>query len=735
MKTEISKFCEECLQHLAPFSPALEKAAANLEQGSEKALLERPLAALNDIRARLRSLMEKLASQQAYLLIFGPLKSGKSTLMNAISGSYVSEVTSLPGYPCLVFVRNATEPHFSVTRYNGRETVFANGAALKDVIEDSHLALAQQIRATELRGDDFDPRTHFTEAIRRVDVKLPVPSLGESSTVLVDTPGLYSRMNFGYDVLTREFRDSAACAVFVVKTDNLFLEQVFVEFNQLLGLFSRIFLVINVDSGKRDLHADGSLQPSAESRDPEQIIDAFRTLSMAGPLRQAYEEKRVRIHAIDLLSAASSFLSGNGNRNSDASANGEGTSHGDGNGNSHSTVPAPAADQKKAFDAFLRDLTDYLNSSDYTVEFTRDSLRQGQTLCAEAWDVVASDELLALRATQNSMENELRDLEERAATVDRLFSVEWTATFEKVRAENDSRGKESVTAKTARVAKEMHEALERWFDTSESVQALVQKEWNPLLAAAGRALGDDTRSRLTALLGPPLGGAEPAALVMNDLHTVGFSLAPIAEAAASELQIQEDAAPYEMTVQIDQIPVRKTFADWLLFRKARTVRRRLFGEDLAQEIAPEDKARRLPEASKEALRGLISEAVQARFPVLPEKFATDVLNGYVAKFISELLRGLREMRERLRQESIERHAPLEANRRVFESQQALHETATRVSETLYELTHEESLVPSHATLHEAIEAVAGQLPFAAEPSKRMQDDAGEVVASGEMPRS
>jgi hypothetical protein len=81
-------------------------------------------------------------------------------------------------------------------------------------------------------------------------------------------------MNFGYDVLTKEFRDSAACAVFVVKTDNLFLEQVFAEFTQLLDLFSRIFLVINVDSNKRDLQPDGSLQPSAESIEPERIIDA-----------------------------------------------------------------------------------------------------------------------------------------------------------------------------------------------------------------------------------------------------------------------------------------------------------------------------------------------------------------------------------------------------------------------------------------------------------------------------
>ena len=369
MKTEISKFCEAYLTVLNALPPAMKDATAAMEKGDAEGLLQRPLATLNDTRARLRSLVEKLESQQAYLLIFGPLKSGKSTLMNAISRSYVSEVTSLPGYPCLVYVRHAEKPHFSATRYNGRESVFANGQVLKDVIADSHIALADQIREAEARRGEFDPRTDFSEAIRRVDVKLPVESLAESSTVLVDTPGLYSRMNFGYDVLTREFRDSAACAVFVVKTDNLYLEQVFAEFNQLLGLFSRIFLVINVDSSKRDLQPDGTLSPSAESRNPQQIIEAFKTLSMAGPLRQAYDEKRVRIHAVDLLSAASSFLA-----------------KGENNGNGVHTVNGSTsadATQREAFDAFLSDLTNYLNSSDYTQEFLRDSLRQGNTLCGE----------------------------------------------------------------------------------------------------------------------------------------------------------------------------------------------------------------------------------------------------------------------------------------------------------------------------------------------------------------
>jgi len=674
--------------------------------------------------------MEKLASQQAYLLIFGPLKSGKSTLMNAISGAYVSEVTSLPGYPCLVFVRNATEPHFSVTRYNGRETVFANGTALKDVMEDSHLALAAQIRAAELRGDDFDPRTHFTEAIRRVDVKLPVHNLGESSTVLVDTPGLYSRMNFGYDVLTREFRDSAACAVFVAKTDNLFLEQVFTEFNQLLGLFSRIFLVINVDSSKRDLHADGSLQPSAESRDPEQIIEAFKTLSMAGPLRRAYDENRVRIHAIDLLSAASSFLSGKGNGNSAGNAKEE-----NGNGSHEQAIP-PDANQKTAFEAFVRDLTDYLNSSDYTVEFIRDSLRQGGALCTEAREILASREIETLRACQSELESDLREIDERVAAVDRLLAVDWKTAFEKVSAENATLGKESIGAKTGRVSNEMREALEAWFGTSESLQALERDRWNSLLEAAARALSDDTRSRLVALVSSPLGGAEPAALIMSDLYTVGFSLGKIAEAASSELQAEDAVDAYRTSIKRDDVPVRKTFADWILFRKAATVRRRFFGEDLAQEIAPELKAKRLRDASRAALGKIIDETVQTRFPALPEKFSNTLLERYVTKFIEELLSGLREVRERLREERAAVQAPFDANQRLFLSQEKLHETASLVNAALLGLAVQENAILPPAMLEDAIEAVSGNSAWPADVDEHApQDKATGVLASDDGPRS
>ncbi len=664
MKTEISIFCETCLETIDALPPTLAHAAEQMENAAEPGLLREPLAALNDIRARLRSLSEKLANQHAYLLIFGPLKSGKSTLMNAISGAYVSEVTSLPGYPCLVYVQHAEAPHFSATRYSGRETVFADAAVLREVIADSHIALAQQIRATEERGAEFDPRTHFTEAIRRIDVKVPVPALGESSTVLVDTPGLYSRMNFGYDVLTREFRDSAACAVFVVKTDNLFLEQVFAEFNELLGLFSRIFLVINVDSSKRDLQADGTLRPSAESQHPESIIEAFRTLSMSGPLREAYEKNRVRIHAVDLMGAASAFLSGNG-----------------------------ADNQKAGFDAFLRDLTEYLNSSDYTLEFVRDSLRQGLTLCLEAREICERAEVRQLRETQAGIEREMADLDQRLDAVDRLLQVDWEAVFKDVRDENSRRIEGSARGKAAEVAKAMRQALERWYLDGTSLKALEHEHWSRSLIEGARALAIETRARLGRLLGSTLGGAEPAAATMTDLHAIGFNLRAVSQAALPALDEREPAEPYSMTLGPDAVPVRKSIADWLLFRGAATVRRRLFGEDLTQEIAPEAKARRLPQASCDVLVKTIDTVTQEKFATLPKKYSESLLVAYVTKFRADLMEGLRGHGEDLKKMRAERQAPYEANTRTLAALDELNEHAKQVAAAIRQLAQKEHALP------------------------------------------
>ena len=659
MKSEISQFCTVCSQSLGTLPVVLQKTAAQFEHGG--AALQGSLAALNDVRARLRSLTDKLDSQHAYLLIFGPLKSGKSTLMNAISGAYVSEVTSLPGYPCLVFVQDSESARYSVTRYNGRETVFASGLELKGVVEDAHTVLAEEIRATEERGEHFDPGTDFPEAIRRVDIKVPVPALGESAMILVDTPGLYSRMNFGYDVLTREFRDGAACAVFVVKTDNLFLEQVFAEFNQLLGLFSRIFIVVNVDTGKRDLTPDGSLCPSAESEHPERVLEAFRTLSMAGPLRAAHDSGRVRIHAVDLLNAASSSLSQPG-----------------GNG----TRPP-------AFEAFQDDLMDYLNSSDYTREFIHDSLRQARTLCGEMDATLTGVEVTALRFRQEVLGAEIRALDSQLGATDRLLNTDWTVLFQKVREDHVLAAEEAVTAKTAQLREEIRQGFTRWMAGSDSIAALPHLHWNPSLTDAARSLTEESKARLERISGTAHAGLNVASDITADLQAAGFSPHDCGRRAFAAAHVDDELAAYRMTLKTDTLPVRKTFADWLLFRSRAKVRERLFGADGSREIVPLEKAKRLHLNSQAEFEKQWEAAIRERFPARPVAFASKHADLYATGAAENIRAALRALRDGFAFQRGERQRPFAIQSEILHAADELQQQAGHVAQDIELLSEKE----------------------------------------------
>ena len=105
MRTQLGTYCEQFDGTLRPVLQDLDVALEALEKASDQTPSKSLHVPLLELQHQLRALCDKVAEQQAYVLIFGPLKSGKSTLMNAIAASYVSEVSSLPAYPCLVFVR------------------------------------------------------------------------------------------------------------------------------------------------------------------------------------------------------------------------------------------------------------------------------------------------------------------------------------------------------------------------------------------------------------------------------------------------------------------------------------------------------------------------------------------------------------------------------------------------------------------------------------------------------
>ena len=638
----LSQFCDEFEGVVRPLLIPLEKVAATLGVASETVSAREILPGLHDLRHQLHALADKVAGQQAYVLIFGPLKSGKSTLMNAMSAAYVSEVTSLPAYPCLVNVAHSEEREFQVTRYDGQVQAFTDFVAMRMQLERAHTELADRIREVEALGEEFDPGVHFAQAIRSISVKVPAGDLAESGAVLVDTPGLYTRMKFGYDRMTREFRDTAACAIFVVKTDNLFLEQVFEEFNELLELFSRIFLVVNLDTSKQDLRPDGSLVPSLEREDPIRIIQAFENLSMSAPLKQALDQGRLRIYPTDLLRAASKRLAEHGQVGS-TGATLAGSGH------------AEEIGRESDFDDFLGDLTEYLNSTDYLVAFLGDSLRHAESLLSEIGELCSSDSVRQLSDEVERMEQERASLKVKTDTLQRLGAFNWEEAYRPLHDQILFNVEAEVEPIREKSALALSGALESWFKTDASLHDLVDRDWGNVLASCQNELAMTVHQTLERTMALQAGGVLVPQGQRAQLIAAGIDLPALGRQALQQIDPYAGITKEQVPVASAELPVKKGFWDWVLFRGQASVRRKLFGpaNNPKLRISKVVKSKRLGEPARDHLRQHIEDHFEGFFPRAIYDLVGSIYGDYSETAIQALSAQLetkrRENEEKLRQ--------------------------------------------------------------------------------------
>lgn len=732
MKTLLSVFCDEFDGVVRPVLAPLTKAADTLNQVSDKAALRSLLPTVLDVRHHLSTLADKVAEQQAYVLIFGPLKSGKSTLMNAISAAYVSEVTTLPAYPCMVYVSHADQVSFEVTRYTGESEEFRDMDSMRTLMEWAHNELAERIREVEARGkqaveageasepEEFDPATHIPQAIRRIDVRLPANHLERSSAVLVDTPGLYSRMKFGYDRMTREFRNTASCAIFVVKTDNLFLEQVFDEFGQLLELFSRIFLVVNIDSTKRDLFPDGELGPSLETSDPDRIITAFENLSMTAPLKQAVDEGRLRIYPVDLLHAASQRLRGEDPELSAESANADAVEEPVGLANFH---------------AFQSDLTDYLNSTDYMIAFLGDSLRQARGLLGEVEQACQREEVANLGAQVASLGAEAEQLAATEHAITRLEACSWDDCF-------GALGDDLTAIAGGRVDKlrdscsiALADAVDEWFHHDSSFQDLIDDSLRPLLSRAREDLAETARGVLGTVAGSETAGASLPDELRRDLETVDLDLGALGRRSLGSIEPAQGLAGARLRISTENVPVRKGLLDYLFFRGRAAVRQRLLGPPAAPSkvISAGTKQRRLGDAGRDALQDAIEDAFDGFFDEALDHLSTKVLEMYTVAVRKSVKTTLRKTRETngLRKATVDRKleelrrvesALREVSTAVDAANASLAQLSTRYGSTDPRLLDQAAELAEDAEAEHADDAAEAEAETEAEPTTEAADD-------------
>jgi signal recognition particle receptor subunit beta len=622
MRTLLSRFCEEFVGRLRPLLQPLTK-AANAFRASAPGTPGKDLEAnALELRHQLSLLSAKVDEQHAYVLIFGPLKSGKSTLMNALAKSYVSEVSALPAYPCLVFVSAAEKRHYAITHYDGAIEQFDDPTTLEQALTKGFDDLAERIRRVEAQGKAFDPQQHFPDAVRRVDVRLPATDLQQSGAVLVDTPGLYSRMRFGYDQMTRDFKNAAACAVFVVRSDNLFLDHVFDEFERLLQLFSRIFLIVNIDKNKLDLRPDGTLVPSLEQRDPERIVAVFERLAMSAPLKEAAVDGRLRIYPVDLLRAASRRIRG---------------------------AESEAEAERDGFDRFLDDLTAYLESSDYVVSFLGDSLRRAEALLDDVVALTEHQDLALLRKKLAEARTQLKDKHGQLAAVERLTARRWDDDFTQLRADLGPVLAQQGEHAADRASRELDHAVKRWFKSDTSLHELSKGELSAVLVKYQEQLTAAASKELAERLVRGDAGLAVADAVAEDLRLANVDLAEVARHAHAASDRNALIRVVPTPLRSDSLRVKPTVLQRLTLRRAAAVREKLLGpvEAPVRAITPRIKNVRLHEANS-GMRVHLERFAGAFFAETGARIRGGFLDGYCTAVTEHLLRTFAVRREQLR---------------------------------------------------------------------------------------
>ncbi|MCA8956980.1 MAG: dynamin family protein, partial [Planctomycetes bacterium] len=556
-----------------------------------------------------------------------PLKSGKSTLMNAIAGSYVSEVSALPAYPCMVFVSHATQREFVLSRYDGSEERFDRPEALQRHVDQAHRELAGKLRQAEAAGSDFDPRTDFPRAIHKVRVKVPTEGLGHSSAVMVDTPGLYSRMKFGYGRMTRDFRNAAACAVFVVRSDNLFLEQVFAEFTDLLELFSRIFLVVNIDSRRVDLDPNGNLVPSLEQRDPQRIVEAFELLAMSEPLKRAAEDGRLRIYPIDLLEAGRQRL--------------------------HGATKAEEQPRDSGFQAFFSDLTSYLDSTDHLVAFLGDSLRRASTLVGEISDLCDSAPVRGLHERLGKLQVEAAEAKTGLQAIAELQAFPFDAELARLRETLEESCQQIAVDMGDRTEREVEQAIRGWFRTGDSLQTLAKGELVPLFNQYQELLIEALSRELSDRLVRGGVGVEVPAAVEAALQRVGIDLPAIGREAHRQTDRRALVRVPPTPLRAEHFNVRRSVWDGLALRGQPALRQRLFGplDNPVQPVSNDRKRTRLGEAGRVDAQAQLTQYRRGFFADTVSRVVKDFTQGYCDLVVRSLTAQIRDKATDLRNRS------------------------------------------------------------------------------------
>lgn len=275
---------------------------------------------LNDGFSEVEMLIERLANHtrlpEVRILIFGPLKSGKSTLMNVLAGNFrVSQVDPRPAFPCVVEVRGTTDNNEKSEFFKKDDKVPYYECSIDESRKKMDALLQEYI--TGFPGErpvKIVQHINFKEGFRHGGILEDGISM-----VLVDSPGLFFD-DKEYTEETVRQSEEADVAVLLLRPEQLF----FREINEIIrkaldggsdvrgNAYQRIFVIVNASEKATQINSDGKFEDYNQIDKKKEILDYFTQHvaddDIAGKLTKG---GGISIDFIDLLVASRSLAEKN----------------------------------------------------------------------------------------------------------------------------------------------------------------------------------------------------------------------------------------------------------------------------------------------------------------------------------------------------------------------------------------------------------------------------------------
>ncbi|MFW5883763.1 MAG: hypothetical protein ACOCVG_05285, partial [Verrucomicrobiota bacterium] len=284
------------------------------------------------------------------------------------------------------------------------------------------------------------------------------------------------------------------------------------------------------------------------------------------------------------------------------------------------------------FEIFLKELTEYLNSSAYIVEFMADSLRQAELIVNEIKSEQEAPVIQEMRRENSELKTKAEDTTALIGRLDALKKETWDEPFQQFKETVQSGLDEERQQAATELKDKLHKQVDSWFERDDSLKDLVEGSVYMKI----RALTEQLRNKaIEAIRQRGRGrnsGLRLSADTVGRFHNLNLNFDDVFPAFEGKLagHFPESDKLTQINVKQEEIPVKRGFMDYILFRSEGKVRRKLLGEESpsGRRISVAAKQKRLGEPGKAHLKSTIDRYVDETLETGVNKGVADALDAY-----------------------------------------------------------------------------------------------------------